>query len=438
MSSFLAVSAVTALLRDLLNDGLVRQRVPDILQATPTVEALPPDLVESISHGEIRLNLFLHKVSPNSGWRNVDLPSRNGDGERISDPPLALDLHYLLTAYAKQNFQAEILLGCAMQLLHETPVLLRTAIRQRQQAWSVGTDDLLKALATAELAEQAEQIKIVPHSADAEEVSKLWTGFQAHFRPTAAYQATVVLIESQRVSRSPLPVLTRGPEDRGVIAVADMTPAFPTLTAATAPKGQIGAQLGDVLTLRGHHLDGSNVAVRFTNHRLRRVLEVTRFQSHTPSKIAVRLRDAVDRDARAGAPPARPSRLWSAGVYSAAVLLQRPGETFRRTTNDLPFALAPEIQRVVPTRDRSGRETIFTVTCRPEVRPEQRASLTVGNLEIQAQAHSTPTDTLTFIARSVAPGEYFVRLRVDGVDSLLVDRSVTPPVFDPNQKVTVP
>jgi hypothetical protein len=30
-----------------------------------------------------------------------------------------------------------------------------------------------------------------------------------------------------------------------------------------------------------------------------------------------------------------------------------------------------------------------------------------------------------------------VRLRVDGVDSLLVDRSVSPPVFDTSQKVTV-
>ena len=30
-----------------------------------------------------------------------------------------------------------------------------------------------------------------------------------------------------------------------------------------------------------------------------------------------------------------------------------------------------------------------------------------------------------------------MRLRVDGVDSLLVDKTVTPPVFDPAQKVTV-
>jgi hypothetical protein len=38
---------------------------------------------------------------------------------------------------------------------------------------------------------------------------------------------------------------------------------------------------------------------------------------------------------------------------------------------------------------------------------------------------------------SVAAGEYFARLRIDGVDSFLVDHSVSPPVFDQTQKVTV-
>jgi hypothetical protein len=320
-------------------------------------------------------------------------------------------------------------------LLHETPVLLRTAIRQRQRAWLAGDDELLKAFASAELAEQAEQIKIVPQSADAEDVSKLWTAFQAHYRPTAAYQATVVLIESQRVSRSPLPVLTRGREDKGVISQPDLTSPFPELTAATPPNNQISAELGDVLTLKGHHLDGSDIAVRFTNPRLRKVLEAIQFESNTPSQIAVELRKAVDQDAPADTPP---RKSWSAGVYSVAVLVQRPGEAFRRTTNELPFALAPEIRTVDATRDGDGNRVTFTVTCGPEVGLEQRAALLVGNLEIQARPHRNQTDPLTFVARSVPPGEYFVRLRVDGVDSLLVNRSVTPPVFDPNQKVTVP
>ena len=34
-------------------------------------------------------------------------------------------------------------------------------------------------------------------------------------------------------------------------------------------------------------------------------------------------------------------------------------------------------------------------------------------------------------------GDQFLRLRIDGVDSLLVDYQHTPLQFDPNQKVTV-
>jgi hypothetical protein len=49
-----------------------------------------------------------------------------------------------------------------------------------------------------------------------------------------------------------------------------------------------------------------------------------------------------------------------------------------------------------------------------------------------------PTESLRFRAADVAPGDYFIRLRIDGVDSLLIDRSVTPPVFKATHKVTVP
>lgn len=48
------------------------------------------------------------------------------------------------------------------------------------------------------------------------------------------------------------------------------------------------------------------------------------------------------------------------------------------------------------------------------------------------------TDTLRFNIEKIHPDEYFVKLRVDAVDSLLVDRFVTPPVFDATQKITLP
>ena len=58
--------------------------------------------------------------------------NRSGDaqGARLTNPPLALDLHYLLTAYGSVDLNAEILLGFAMDLLNETPMLSRDTIRR--------------------------------------------------------------------------------------------------------------------------------------------------------------------------------------------------------------------------------------------------------------------------------------------------------------------
>lgn len=435
MSNFLAIGAVTALLKNLLDEGLIQRDLSGKLGGDPSVETVAPDLMlEKVKDKEARLNLFCYQATPNIGWRNVGLPSLNGQGERSSNPPLALDLHYLLTAYSEQAFGAEILLGFAMQLLHETPVLTRQTIRRKQQEWSSGNNPPLRTLATANLADQAEQIKITPQTLDPEGISRMWTAFQANFRPTAAYQVTLVLIESDLAGRSPLPVLTRGPADTGVVSQADLMPPFPALTEVAPPNNQVSAQLADDLSLHGHHLEGTDITVRFTDPRSQRVLEASPLPGNTEDRITVRLRDGQDPDTPPNTPP---QRSWAAGLYGVAALVQRPGETFRRTTNGLPFALAPTI--LMPIQISSvGDEITFTVRCEPEVRPEQRVVLLVGDIEVPARPHPTQTDTLTFVTRSIAAGEYYVRLRVDGVDSLLVDRSSAPPVFDPDQKVTIP
>src|SRR5215471_6399154 len=99
MSTALAVASVTAVLKDLLNNGMIDHNITAVVGSDVVVSALPPDRIDVIdvnpSDRKSRLNLFLYQVTPNAGWRNVGLPSRNGQGERISNPPLALDLHYL-------------------------------------------------------------------------------------------------------------------------------------------------------------------------------------------------------------------------------------------------------------------------------------------------------------------------------------------------------
>ena len=113
MSTALAIAGVTAVLRDRLNDGMVNHNVAGVLGSTVSVTALPPDRVLPAEGAEAtQLNLFLYQVSPNIGWRNEALPSRDASGRhRLTNAPLALDLHYLISAYGNMDLHAVILLG---------------------------------------------------------------------------------------------------------------------------------------------------------------------------------------------------------------------------------------------------------------------------------------------------------------------------------------
>ena len=59
------------------------------------------------------------------------------------------------------------------------------------------------------MADQIEQIKIVPQVMSVEEISKIWSALQSQYRPTAVYKASVVLIESKKSTRPTLPVRAR-------------------------------------------------------------------------------------------------------------------------------------------------------------------------------------------------------------------------------------
>jgi hypothetical protein len=105
---------------------------------------------------------------------------------------------------------------------------------------------------------------------------------------------------------------------------------------------------------------------------------------------------------------------------------------------NLPLPPTPPISAArINVVDGLGDVTL-TITCNPEVLPEQSVALIVGNREVTADAHTTQTDTLTFALTGVAAGNFRLRLRVDGVNSLLIDRSDPQhPKFDESQQITL-
>lgn len=409
MSNALAIAAVTATLRNLLQAGING----DPLLGFVDVTVRPPDKARTSGDNDNQLNVFLYQTTLNDGWRNRDMPqSRPGE---LGQPPLALNLHYLIMAYSADNddLLSHRILGYAMRVLHDHPVL--------------GRDEIRSALVEADLHDQFERIRITPQPLSLEELSKLWTTFQTQYRISAAYEATVVLIESQRDVRAALPVLTRGEADRGPVAQPDLTPPFPTLTSVEPPffqpdvlQGQQpNAHLGDTVIVRGFHLDGA-VTLRFTHPRRELPIELALAGQTNPNELRFTI-------------PNQPAT-WPAGMYSVSALIRKPGEQ-DRITNTVSLSLAPTI--TLAPADATPGDLVLTVTCAPQVLPEQRVALLFGAREVVSAPRAASTGTLSFTIPDVTLGEYYVRLRVDGADSLLVNRAVTPPAFFASQKVTI-
>jgi hypothetical protein len=441
MSTALALAGVTAVLRDLLNDGLINHNVSGLIGSSVTVSTLAPDRVVPASGTEAsQINLFMYLVTPNPGWRNDHLPSRDASGRlRLGNAPLALDLHYLLSVYSGGDLHSEILLGYAMQLLHEMPVLTRDLIRTAlNPSPDVGTTlpPALRALIDSGLEDQVEMVKLTPQYLNTEEMSKLWTAMQSHFRPTAAYTASVVLIEATQATRSPLPVLSRGPvdlasgRDRGVVVNPGLVPSVPMLSAIVPPLRQPVARIGDLLDLRGTNLDGSAREVHFVNDRFD-IDETVAAEAPPAEGANALLRVRLDQ-ALSGSLPV--------GVYRVSASVVRPTESDPRETNHLTMVLAPQLTNLPLNVNRDGAGSAgFSIDFEPMLRAGQRAVLVLGQDESQPQGSGSPASSLSFVIPNAPAGALLARLRIDDIESPIIDLSQPPPATPTflNQRVVI-
>ncbi len=205
MGSALAIASVTAVLKDILGNGIAAH--PDIASVGDvSITAIAPDRVSIGAEERNQINLFLYRVAPHTSLSNgLGTLSKAGKSEGpLRGPRLGLDLFYLLTAYGAQDFHTEILLGCAMQMLLDVPSLtaerinaaLGGASAKRSRSFA---SPVMTALAGADLAGQVEQIKLIPQFLSFEDMSKLWSAMQARYRPSVAYQVSAVIITGNQV-----------------------------------------------------------------------------------------------------------------------------------------------------------------------------------------------------------------------------------------------
>lgn len=415
MSNSRAIAATTATIRMLLQTE-VPLMDPDLQQSGFEVTTQPPDIARK-GVTKSQLNLFLYQTTVNAAWRNMNVPFQTRPGETAS-PPLAVNLYYLITPFGLGEADDETIshrvLGAAMSILSDHALL--------------GPDEIKNAFNGSGLENQIERVRITLQPLDIEQMFRLWSAFQTQYRLSAAYEISVILIDSNAPSKSGLPVLRRGSEDHGPTAIAG---GAPILEAAIPPHFQPAVQLGDDLLATGRAFSANGIIARFSPRLAGQSVDLPT-QAAGGGALTVHIPNTAE-------DPQAIDR-WQPGTYRLSMVPNTPGLPL---SDSIDIGLAPSIT-VSPNNSPPG-DVHLTIECIPRLQKGQVVFVVFGEqTPIAPTAITTPADpskptTLTFTIAAVTKGTYVVRLRVDGVDSLPVVYGGSPPLpsFDPKQQVVV-
>lgn len=187
MASFRSVSATGRSIRRLLE---LRFREDEPITGTPTSVAIVrtedleaanlPTLVSRPA-----LTIFLYRVDFNKTMR----AAWSGVGLNDGRSHLALDLHFLLTAWADNAENEHLILGRALQAIEDTPILAGPLLMQATD-WAAN-----------------EALQLVLEDIDTEALMRIFDSLPVEYRLSVPYVARVTRIDGRR-----LPLGQRDPD----------------------------------------------------------------------------------------------------------------------------------------------------------------------------------------------------------------------------------
>ena len=401
MSNYLAIATVTAALQQALSSS-VGQAVSGAV-----VGFNRPDASSSTTP---LVNIFLYQITPNAAYRNADLPTRRSDGSLAQRPQAAFDLHYLFTFHGNDaQLEPQRLLGAVATTLHAQPLLSTDNIDNAETAFSF--------LAGSGVESQVERVRFTPTALSLEEFSKLWSVFfQVEYSLSAAYHASVVLMESSDTPVAAPPVLTPN-----LYVVPLQIPSVSRITAQAGANAPITS--GSTIVIQGTNLKAPNTFVLIEDQELTPA-------SATNTQLTLTL----------------PATLH-AGVKSLQILrkldMGNPATTHRGfESNVAPFVLVPQVTAATAVTATGGANV--TVTLSPNIGVGQRAVLLLNNVSVspptafasQGVVSAMDSNQITIFIAGVPAATYVVRVQVDGAESPLTINSGTH-LID-GQTVTMP
>ena len=136
-----------------------------------------PQLADSPKEG---VAVYLYRVAINTSRRNLP-PTLRPDGQRYR-PPLPLDLHYLVVAFARTAAKQQRWLGWALRTLEDTPVLPANVLNH------YGPE--------ANTFRGHEAVELVAESLSLQDMANIWEVAKPQQQPSLGYVARMIAIES--------------------------------------------------------------------------------------------------------------------------------------------------------------------------------------------------------------------------------------------------
>lgn len=172
--SYTAISDVSETLLTILKDRLV----PEPIKKKVNIGVCSP-----ADKGDFQLTLYLYNIEQSGEYRITKMKELPDGNQQY--PPLSFNLYYLLTAYSTGDLQNKAMdehkiLGRAIQVFHDTPVLKGTDLKGSLN----GTD---------------QEIRMEIKNLSYDEMMRIWNFDDVPYNLSIAYRVGPVLIESTRI-----------------------------------------------------------------------------------------------------------------------------------------------------------------------------------------------------------------------------------------------
>jgi len=335
----LDIALVTETLMNLLRMQIATS--PEFPKVAPLdVQAVPPDRLT----GDHSIGLYLYHITEDAQYKNLAAPGQDVPPVRFT--PMGVNLYYQLTAHsdlpvastATQNEQTMV--GLAIKAFHDFPVIDDDTVIGGTKVFPVALQGMNN------------RFRIVLQPIQYTEAMTYWTAGTLPLRLALYYQASVVLLEPERSVQRVGRVLTYGvftfPRGAPYLEGTRSTVTF-TLPGETTPRSvdvqPAEAPVTGKFVLFGSDLAGDETTLLISSIKFNNAVEVGIEWGVVASDTTI----------FATVGPTLGTGTVVPGAYTAiAKVIERrtmPDNTIRnfpKTSNAVPFVVAPRITGILP------------------------------------------------------------------------------------------